>query len=428
MCTSMVHIGQVLQQLEDRAASNSSVTNLNLKRTTEQCTTANLATAYSVTPREESDNPDLHNMLGDTIASDALGHSAVYIATTPAILRDTVPIVLRHTGPPPRGDHLVVQPALAEQLQQDFLRGEQLPEFACYATERAKIPASISALTDEELMLRFASTDTGSIPFERTAEHNGEELSRWLRELLCEFSDIVDNKGVPGKSPYVQVHVDIPPDQKPVRCGRPIINPKARAVLEEHVKSLLTKGVLRPSNSPWSSALFFVPKKDGKLRCTLDVRSINRLVPRLSFGLPRLTECTDNLASAKYISNCDIRDAYWTLPLTEESQDYFAISTHLGQFTSTRLVQGYRNSQALFVHFVHQIVLQGYIGKIAFAFCDDIILWSKDAATHVRDIHLVFARLRFHNLKLNAKKCEFAVRDRVLVQRSYTRSGLPNSC
>jgi hypothetical protein len=326
---------------------------------------------------------------------------------------DGVPVVLRQVDNSARGDRLVVDPGLAEQLQRDFEAGVHLPKVADAAVERAKVPQHLRDMPDDDLQQLFAAGGTASISLDRTKlVLQGPDL-RWMRELLCEWDDIFSVGAEPGRSPFVQVHIDVPLGTKPVRSGRPITNPKARAVVEEHVRNLCKKGILRPANSAWSSSLFFVPKKDGKTRVTQDTRAINRLVPRLSYGLPRLAECTNSLAGAKYVSNCDIKDAYWTLPLTAESQDYFAISTHVGQFAPTRLPQGYRNSQALFVHFVDQIVLQGFIGQIAFSYCDDIIIYSKDLPTHMRDLRLVFERMRFHNLKLNASKCEFAVPDTV---------------
>ena len=48
-----------------------------------------------------------------------------------------------------------------------------------------------------------------------------------------------------------------------------------RDEVQEFVKDQLRKGNIRPSKSPQTSPVFFVPKKDGKKRMVQDYRYLN---------------------------------------------------------------------------------------------------------------------------------------------------------
>ena len=48
-----------------------------------------------------------------------------------------------------------------------------------------------------------------------------------------------------------------------------------REKVQEFVKDQLRKGYIRPSKSPQTSPVFFVPKKDGKKRMVQNYRYLN---------------------------------------------------------------------------------------------------------------------------------------------------------
>ena len=45
--------------------------------------------------------------------------------------------------------------------------------------------------------------------------------------------------------------------------------------VKAHILEMLDLGAIRPSNNPWASAVFFVKKKDGRLRFCIDLRRLN---------------------------------------------------------------------------------------------------------------------------------------------------------
>ena len=58
---------------------------------------------------------------------------------------------------------------------------------------------------------------------------------------------------------------------------------------------------------------------------------------------------------------------------------------------------------------VVQIGFEPQLHRNMEAYMDDIVVKTKDKATHVQDLEETFANLRKINLKLNPKKCVFGV-------------------
>jgi len=56
------------------------------------------------------------------------------------------------------------------------------------------------------------------------------------------------------------------------------------------VDELLEQGVIRPSNSPYSSPVFLVPKKGGGFRLVVDYRKVNTMIVFDSYPIPTIDQ------------------------------------------------------------------------------------------------------------------------------------------
>ena len=78
------------------------------------------------------------------------------------------------------------------------------------------------------------------------------------------------------------------------------IPPNMYEEVREHLKQLHACGVIRPSHSPFASAVVLARKKDGSLRMCVYYRVLNQHTIKDSYALPRIDEILDSLAGNKF--------------------------------------------------------------------------------------------------------------------------------
>ena len=107
---------------------------------------------------------------------------------------------------------------------------------------------------------------------------------------------------------------DDTPFKEPYRRIPPAMYEEVR----QHVKSMLDAGVIRESDSPYSSNIVLIRKSDGSLRFCVDWRRLNNKTRKDAFMLPRFDDTIDVLHSAKWFSKLDLHSAYWQVEVEEE--------------------------------------------------------------------------------------------------------------
>lgn len=59
-------------------------------------------------------------------------------------------------------------------------------------------------------------------------------------------------------------------------------------MLAKGVNDMLAKGVIEESDSPWSSPIVLVKKKDNSIRFRIDFRKLNEITTKDSHSIPRI--------------------------------------------------------------------------------------------------------------------------------------------
>ena len=85
--------------------------------------------------------------------------------------------------------------------------------------------------------------------------------------------------------------------------------------------------MIKPSNSPWSSPVVLVRKKDGTLRFCVDHRILNSVTKPDVFPLPRFNDLLYQLENSKYYSTLDLASGYWQISIHVDSQEKTTFTT-----------------------------------------------------------------------------------------------------
>eukprot|EP00731_Ephydatia_muelleri_P010420 Em0005g1006a len=132
-----------------------------------------------------------------------------------------------------------------------------------------------------------------------------------LRNLLRKFDDLfVSENGALGRTKVVKHRINI--------SGSPIRQPLRRQPeslkgdMNEEVRKMLSRGVIRPSSSPWSSPVVMVRKKNGSWRFCIDYQKLNAVTHQDAYPLPRIDATLESLAGSTLFTTLDL-PGLWVL-------------------------------------------------------------------------------------------------------------------
>ena len=209
-----------------------------------------------------------------------------------------------------------------------------------------------------------------------------------------------------GKTSIVKHHIDTG-TAKPIKCTPYRTSFKERQHLSQLVEEMKTNGLVTDSTSPWAAPVVLVKKKDGSFRFCCDWRKLNAITKKDSMPLPRLDDTLDRLANAAYFTKLDFTCGYHQIELDDESKEKSAFTTPDGLFQFNVMGMGMCNAPATFQRLMYTM-LGGLMWTSCMAYLDDIVIFSKDFATHVSDVKNVLIAIRKANLKIKPSKCSFA--------------------
>ncbi|UYV75997.1 hypothetical protein LAZ67_13002062 [Cordylochernes scorpioides] len=147
----------------------------------------------------------------------------------------------------------------------------------------------------------------------------------------------------------------------PVISLRPYRTPYAyQKEIQDQVSQLLKHDIITPSSSPYSSPVTLVRKRDNTMRLCIDFRRVNELVPSDLHPLPLIETVLDNLSKARVFSTVDISNAYYQIPIAEESQPLLYFVTQQGQYNFKRLPFGFKSAPQIFERVITHRALRSY--------------------------------------------------------------------
>ena len=157
--------------------------------------------------------------------------------------------------------------------------------------------------------------------------------------------------------------------------------------LDKFLDENLRKGYIRPSKSPLASPVFFVKKKDGKLRFVQDYRRLNEYTIKNRYPLPLVTDIISRLRKAKIFTKFDVRWGYNNVRIKEGHEWKGAFATNRGLFEPLVMFFGVTNSPATLQALMNSIFADLIAkGKVA-VYLDDILIFTKSLSEHCQVVH-----------------------------------------
>ena len=257
----------------------------------------------------------------------------------------------------------------------------------------------------------FKATQPQFVEPQAEADYLAEtiELQNQVPQEYHDYFDIFRAKaGMETLPPHREydMHIDLVPSAKLAPAKLYQLTEVERQTLLDTLKRETTAGRIRPSNAAFGSPMFFVPKKDGRLRMVVDYRHLNSNTINDSYPLPLINQITNELAKARFFTKLDLVGAYQLLRVKEGFEHLTAFRTQYGMYESLVVRDGLRNAPAVFQHFLNE-VFRDVIGRGVTVYIDDILIYSDTLEELRRLTRKVFELCRKASLYLKASKCEF---------------------
>ena len=167
------------------------------------------------------------------------------------------------------------------------------------------------------------------------------------------------------------------------------------------IAEMLSKGIIEPSTSAWSSPVVLVKKRDGSTRFCIDFRKVNAVTIKDAQSLPRIDDTLDSLGDASYFFTLDLASGYWQVEVDPSDWEKTAFVTPFGLHQFRVMPFGLSNAPATFQRLMEQ-VFTGLHWSTCLVYLDDIIVFSRTVAEHLGQLRDVFTRLK----KLKPSKCQ----------------------
>ena len=276
-------------------------------------------------------------------------------------------------------------------------------------------------MTDEQILRKLINLDESCL--------NSKQKEDFMQTII-KYREAFSLRDEIGLCPHMQVELELS-DTTPFFIRPFPIAESEKALVDKEMRKGVLLGILKKGMSSYSSPIMLIPRKlTGIPRIVTDFRFLNSRLKVLNPSIPLVRDAVQMIGSSgcEVLSVIDLRDAYHTLRLSPNSQQFCGITPYYGgdTYIYQRLGMGLSVSPAIWQSFINtvlgQIPLKGgkgknqkkqNFGKVVetdgkrhhLAIMDDVCVFSK-LNTHEEHLIDLFEALIHNGLKISPKKCQ----------------------
>ena len=278
----------------------------------------------------------------------------------------------------------------------------------------------------KEISLNPEDSEQKALIASNIPEDIEQKLTELLKSRISTFA--WKHEDMTGISKDVITHkLGIDCSFRPIHQKRRKFAPERNIIIQEEVERLLKAKMIREVKFPrWLANVVVVQKKNGKWRVCVDFTDLNKACPKDPFPLPHIDSMVDATAGHEMLTFMDASSGFQQIQMEPSDQEDTAFMTPTGIYCYLAMPFGLKNAGATYQRLVNKM-FKDQLGDTMEVYIDDMVVKSKEAKNHVRDLQQAFEILDQYNMKLNPSKCHFGVGSGKFLGYMVTKRGIEAS-
>ena len=259
----------------------------------------------------------------------------------------------------------------------------------------------IEDMTDREILEKYINLDNSCL--------NEEEKVR-VMDMLFNYKDAFSLRDEIGTCPNIEVERDVT-NKSPFFIRPYHIKEEDKAFIDKEMKRLCYMGILKERFSAYSSPVMLISRKLTKdKRVVTDFRHLNVRIMKNNLAYPLVRDMFSVLGNSKceVLSVLDLKDAFHSLRLSENSKRYCGILPYFGSssYSYQRMPMGLNISPSIWQSYINAILDCLQSKKYCKAIMDDLLLFTASKESLINKLEDLLKASLINGLKILPKKCE----------------------
>ena len=253
-------------------------------------------------------------------------------------------------------------------------------------------------MTDREILEKYSNLDNSCL--------NEEEKIK-VMNMLCDYKEALSLRDEIGTCPNIEAEIDVT-DKSPIFIRPYHVREEDKAFIDKEMKQLCYMGILKEGFLTYSSPVMLISRKLTKdKRVVTDFRHLNVRIAKNNLAYPLVRDTFSMLGNSKceVLSVLDLKDAFHSLRLSENSKRYCGILPYFGSssYLYQRMPMGLNISPYIWQSYINAILDCFQSRKYCEAIMDDLLL-SK--GPHMEKLEDLLKVLLKNGIKISPKKCQ----------------------
>ena len=235
---------------------------------------------------------------------------------------------------------------------------------------------------------------------------NKEERLK-VMDMLYKYKEAFSLRDEIGTCPNIEVGIEVT-DRSPFFIRPYHVREEDKEVIDKEMKRLCYMGILKEGFSAYSSPVMLISRNLTKdKRVVTDFRYLNVRIAKNNLAYPLVRDTFSVLGNLKceVLSVLDLKDAFHSLRLSENSRKYCGIFPYFGSssYLYQRMPMGLNISPSMWQSYINAILDCLQSKNYCEAIMDDLILFTPSKESHMNILEDILNALLKNGLKYHLR-------------------------